>query len=46
MNFKRKKCKRAVKCTMCTQYRWMGNTKAHKRISDLRQQQVKLQDTE
>ena len=26
-NFKRKKSKRSVKCTMCTQFRWMGNGK-------------------
>lgn len=39
MNFKRKKSKRQVKCTHCTKYRWMGNTKEKKRISDLRQMQ-------
>lgn len=26
-NHKRKKTKRSVKCTMCTQHRWMGNAK-------------------
>lgn len=36
MNFKRKKCKRSIRCSMCTQYRWMGNAKEHKRVSDLR----------
>ena len=36
MNFKRKKTKRRVKCTMCTQFRWMGNSKSRKRISDLK----------
>ena len=27
MNFKRKKCKRNVKCTLCTAHRWLGNRK-------------------
>lgn len=27
MNFKRKKSKRNVKCTLCTPHRWMGNGK-------------------
>jgi hypothetical protein len=27
MNFKRKKCKRNVKCTLCTSHRWKGNRK-------------------
>jgi len=36
MHFKRKKSKRNVKCTMCTQLRWLGNSKLRKRISDLR----------
>lgn len=26
-NFKRKKCKRQVRCTMCTDNRWKGNRK-------------------
>lgn len=26
-NHKRGKSKRSVKCTMCTQHRWMGNAK-------------------
>jgi len=26
VNHKRKKSKRSVKCTMCTQHRWMGNS--------------------
>lgn len=42
MNFKRKKSKRSVKCTMCTKYRWMGNTPEKKRVSDRRMQQEKL----
>lgn len=24
---KRKKCKRQVRCTMCTQHRWKGNSR-------------------
>lgn len=35
-NFKRKKTKRNVRCTMCTYYRWLGNNKGRKRISDLK----------
>jgi len=27
MNFKRKRTKRRVKCTLCTKYRWLGNNK-------------------
>lgn len=27
MNFKRKKCKRVVRCTLCTPNRWKGNGK-------------------
>lgn len=26
-NHKRKRSKRSVKCTMCTQHRWMGNSR-------------------
>lgn len=44
MNFKHKKSKRSVKCTMCTKYRWMGNTKDKQRISDQRMKQEKLHD--
>jgi hypothetical protein len=36
MHYKRKKSKRNVRCTMCTQLRWMGNSKSRKRISDLK----------
>lgn len=35
-NFKRKKSKRTVKCTICTKYRWRGNSSARKPIRDLR----------
>lgn len=26
-NFKRRKSRKRVRCTMCTPYRWMGNSK-------------------
>ena len=26
-NFKRKKSKRHIRCTICTPYKWMGNSK-------------------
>ena len=41
-NFKRKKARRKCRCTMCTQLRWMGNSKGRKRIRDLRKLQDKL----
>jgi hypothetical protein len=41
MNFKRKKSKRSVRCTLCTTYRWRGNSKGRKPIRDLRQQELK-----
>jgi hypothetical protein len=40
MNFKRKKTKRCVRCTMCTQHRWLGNSKERKPIRDRRQEQA------
>ena len=27
-HFKSKKSRRSVKCAMCTQFRWLGNSKA------------------
>ncbi len=27
MKYKRKKSKRSVKCTLCTKFRWLGNSK-------------------
>lgn len=33
-NFKRKKSKRSVKCTMCTQNRWFGNNKGRTTAKD------------
>jgi hypothetical protein len=38
-NFKRKKSKRNVRCTICTKYRWRGNSTGKKRIRDLRQEE-------
>ena len=35
-NFKRTKPRRSCKCTMCTKFRWLGNSKDRKRISDIR----------
>lgn len=34
MNHKRKKCKRSVRCTMCTQNRWRGNNKDRFKAKD------------
>jgi hypothetical protein len=34
-NFKRRKSKRVVRCTLCTQYRWMGNTKQRRKAKEL-----------
>jgi hypothetical protein len=33
-NFKRKSTKRRVKCTRCTQHRWMGNNSGRFKIKD------------
>lgn len=30
-NHKRKKSKRSVKCTMCTQHRWFGNASGRRK---------------
>ena len=35
-NYKRKKPRRACRCTLCTQLRWMGNSQSKKRVSDIR----------
>ena len=35
-NFKRKRSKRTVRCTICTKYRWRGNSKERKPIRDKR----------
>ena len=45
-NFKRKKSKRQVRCTLCTSYRWGGNTpiktgikrKQQKELREIREQ--------
>ena len=33
-NFKRRRSKRSVRCTLCTPYRWMGNTKERVKAKD------------
>lgn len=33
-NHKRKKSKRSVKCTMCTQHRWAGNASGRFKAKD------------
>jgi hypothetical protein len=41
-NFRRKQCKRRVRCTMCTQHRWLGNTSGRRpdhALSDNRDRQ-------
>lgn len=37
-NFKRKKCRRQVRCTLCTDVRWRGNksTRLKKQVRRLR----------
>jgi len=35
----RKASKRTVRCTLCTTYRWMGNTKERFRFSDRRRKE-------
>ena len=34
MNYKRKKSKRNVRCCLCTELRWMGNTHGRRKHSD------------
>jgi len=34
MNYKRKKSKRNVRCTICTELRWRGNNNGRRRHSD------------
>lgn len=41
-NFKRKKAKRQVRCTMCTQHRWLGNNKGRYRHTDNRAKEKAL----
>lgn len=36
MRYKRKKSRRSVKCTMCTKFRWLGNSKSGKSFNELR----------
>jgi len=33
-NFKRKRCRRQVRCTLCTPYRWRGNSKARSKAKN------------
>jgi len=42
MNFKRKKTKRNVRCTICTKHRWLGNSNGRKSIRDMRNEQKEL----
>ncbi len=47
MHHKRKKTKRNVRCTLCTPYRWMGNTKERHRHSTVKNKAIadgKLQE--
>ena len=30
-NFKRRKCRRSVRCTLCTRDRWRGNAKGRRK---------------
>lgn len=41
-NFKRKKSKRQVRCTLCTKHRWKGNGKDRFKKSD--KETAKLHD--
>jgi len=34
-NFKRRKSKKTVRCTLCTPYRWMGNAKQRLKAKEL-----------
>lgn len=36
-NFKRKKCRRSIRCTLCTPYRWLGNAKERLPYRDRRE---------
>jgi hypothetical protein len=35
-NFKRKRCRRSVRCTLCTADRWKGNGKDRFKVKDSR----------
>lgn len=41
MNFKRKKCRRTVRCTMCTKYRWFGNSRKGGNLKQHKLDQIK-----
>jgi hypothetical protein len=36
MNYKRKKARRNVRCTLCTDLRWLGNNNGRRKHSDSR----------
>lgn len=38
-NFKRKRSRRQIRCSMCTPYRWLGNTKERIKHRDRREMQ-------
>ncbi len=38
-NFKRKKSKRSVRCTLCTPLRWLGNKSDRRKASEQRKDQ-------
>lgn len=39
MNFKRKNSKRKIRCSLCTQHRWLGNSQQRHNHQTLRQLQ-------
>lgn len=38
MNFKRRKSRRSVRCTLCTKHRWLGNHKDRTKAKDRRRE--------
>lgn len=36
-NFKRKKSRRSIRCSICTPYRWLGNHKERTKFRDKRE---------
>lgn len=44
MNYKRKRSHKQVRCTSCTNWSWLGNTKERKPIQDRKQRQRKLHE--
>lgn len=37
-NYKRKKCRRSIRCSLCTPVRWLGNSKGRVKHRDRRNQ--------